>query len=103
MHLFTQIAKIGGKTYLPGIFPQISYTKSVLLKLYTTLTDVMYHAPVGAWDRQTNEVRFPPKLSLQRALLAIVTLHSLQAVMLVIHQIPVPWTTQFCRIIGNQV
>ena len=45
----------------------------------------MYHTPVGAWDRKTNETRFPPKLSYQRAPLAIVTQHAFQAVMLDIH------------------
>ena len=73
IHLFTQIAAIGRKTYLPGIFLQTRLHEKCLLKPYTTLTDVMDHALVGAWDRKTNEIRFPPKLSHQRALLVIVT------------------------------
>ena len=57
----------------PRHFPSNKGTRKCLLKPYTTLTDVMDHASVGAWDRKTNEIRFPPKLSHQRALLVIVT------------------------------
>ena len=55
----------------PRHFPSNKVTRKMSFE--TLYNPYRRHAPVGAWDRKTNEIRFPPKLSHQRALLVIVT------------------------------